>query len=135
MKKTDIIDKLAFIYVKDRKILMAQSFGKDIFYIPGGKRESGESDAIALAREVKEELNVDILPDTIKYYGTFKSQVHDKAEGIIVKMTCYTADFAGELKPGAEIANIAFHTYAQRDIVGPADQIIFNDLKKKNLID
>jgi len=135
MEKTDIIDKLAFIYVRDRQILMAQSAGKDIFYIPGGKRESGESDTTALAREVKEELNVDILPQTIKYYGTFEAQAHDKAEGVIVKMTCYTADFTGELRPGAEIANIAFHTYAQRDIVGPADQIIFNDLKEKNLID
>ena len=32
------IDKIAFIYVKDGKILSTLSKGKDTYYIPGGKR-------------------------------------------------------------------------------------------------
>ena len=58
--ETKIIDKLAFIYLKDAKVLMARSRGKDIFYIPGGKREGNETDEQALMREVSEELNVAI---------------------------------------------------------------------------
>ncbi|MDN5289440.1 MAG: hypothetical protein JWR38_5714 [Mucilaginibacter sp.] len=31
------IDKLALIYIKDRKILSSRSAGKSIWYLPGGK--------------------------------------------------------------------------------------------------
>ncbi len=47
------IDKLAFIYVKDKKVLVTLSKGKDIWYLPGGKREENETDIQALTREVK----------------------------------------------------------------------------------
>ena len=49
-----IIDKLAWVYLKDGKILMTRSRGKDVCYIGGGKREQGESDEAALMREVEE---------------------------------------------------------------------------------
>jgi hypothetical protein len=64
MQKT-CIDKLAFVELKDRKVLETKSKGKDIWYIPGGKRDEGESDEQALVREIKEELNVEIDPTTI----------------------------------------------------------------------
>lgn len=130
-----LIDKLAYIYLKDRHILMTLSKGKDTYYIPGGKREGSETDHEALIREVKEELTVDLLPSTIKHYGTFEAQAHGKPPGTVVRMTCYHAEFQGELQPSSEIQDIAYYTYAQRNSVGPVDQLIFDDLKAKNLID
>lgn len=50
------------------------------------KREDGESDKQTLVREIKEELSADIIPVSIKYYGTFMTQAHGKAEGMIVRM-------------------------------------------------
>lgn len=129
------IDKVAFIFVKGRKLLCTLSRSKDTFYIPGGKREQGESDEEALAREVKEELSVDIVPDSIKYYGTFRAQAHGKAEGVTVKMTCYVADFRGELTPAAEIEKLAWLTSADTGKVAPVDVLIMTDLKNKGLID
>ncbi|MFT6248830.1 MAG: hypothetical protein ACJAZQ_002039 [Cognaticolwellia sp.] len=38
------IDKLAWLYIREGKILSARSKNKELFYIPGGKREKGESD-------------------------------------------------------------------------------------------
>lgn len=134
MEKT-YIDKLAFIELKDRKILETQSYGKDKWYIPGGKREAGEDDHAALIREVKEELLVDLIPETITHYGTFEAQAHGKPEGTMVRMTCYTAKYTGELKPSAEVEKMDWFDYAKRDSVSPVDQLIFDDLKAKNLID
>lgn len=131
----NFIDKLAYIYIKDKQILMTLSKGKDTYYIPGGKRDEGETDIEALSREVKEELTVSIVPEIVKHYGTFEAQAHGKPTGTIVRMTCYEADFEGEFQPSSEIQDIAYYTYAQRDIVGPVDQIIFDDLKEKGLID
>ncbi len=65
------IDKLAYIYLKDRKVLETRSRGKATWYIPGGKRESDETDVKALVREVKEELDIDLLHETIRLYGVF----------------------------------------------------------------
>lgn len=62
MSSSTFIDKLAFIYLNNRQILMTLSKGKDTYYIPGGKREGDESDEAALMREVKEELSVNIDP-------------------------------------------------------------------------
>lgn len=134
MEKT-FIDKLAFIELRDRKILETQSRGKDKWYIPGGKREEGESDTEALIREVKEELLVDIIPETITHYGTFEAQAHGKPEGTVVRMTCYTAKYNGELSPSAEVERFDWFDYSRRGDVSPVDGLIFDDLKAKNLID
>ncbi len=134
MEKT-YIDKLAFIEIKDRKILETCSYGKDKWYIPGGKREQGESDQQALIREVKEELAVDIIPETITHYGTFEAQAHGKPEGTMVRMTCYTAKYNGTFTPSAEVEKIDWFTYSQIGDTSPVDQLIFEDLKVKNLID
>jgi len=135
LMNNNYIDKLAFIYLKDRKILTTLSAGKDTWYIPGGKREEGESDIEALVREVKEELSVDIRPNTAKLYGVFEAQAHGKAEGMVVRMTCYEANFDGELHPSAEVEKMAFVNYGWKDKSSDVDKLIFDDLRSKNLID
>lgn len=132
----NLIDKLAWIYIKDRKILSTRSKGKDAWYIPGGKRENGESDTQALIREVKEELMVDLVPDTIKYLETFKAQAHGMPEGVFVQMTCYNAEYKGELQPAAEIEEMSWLTSdTDLKLLSPVDRIIFAYLKEKNIID
>jgi ADP-ribose pyrophosphatase YjhB (NUDIX family) len=128
------IDKLAYIYLEDDRVLMSLSQGKDTWYIPGGKREGSESDEQALTREVKEELDVDIIPETIEPYGVFEAQAHGKPAGTIVCMTCYMADFTGDLKAASEIEKIDFFSYAQRDLAAPVDLLIFDDLQTKDLL-
>ena len=129
-----VIDKVAFLYLQDGKILSTRSKGKDKYYIPGGKRETGESDIETLVREVKEELSVDIIESSAKLYGVFEAQAHGKAEGVIVKMICYTAEFTGELKADSEIAEIVWLTTADIETVSPVDKLIFADLKQKGLL-
>lgn len=131
MKK---IDKIALIYIKDKKILSTLSKGKDTYYLPGGKREGTESDEETLIRECKEELTIDINKNTIKYYGTFEAQAHGKAEGILVKMTCYTAEIDGKIQASSEIQEIKWLNYKDIDKISPVDKLIFNDLYKKGLI-
>jgi 8-oxo-dGTP diphosphatase len=129
-----IIDKLAWIHLKDRKVLVTLSHGKDTWYIPGGKREAGETDHQALIREVKEELTIDLVKESIKEYGVFEAPAHGKPAGTIVRMTCYTADYKGELTPSAEIAQYDYFTHAQKHLISEVDHLIFDDLKAKNLI-
>lgn len=135
IKRMKKIDKIAFLYLKDGKILSSRSINKDVFYIPGGKREGDESDTETLVREIKEELSVDIIQESAKLYGVFEAQAHEKSEGVIVKMTCYTADFTGELKEAHEIEEIRWLTMNDLDIVSPVDKLIFADLHEKGLLE
>ncbi len=129
------IDKIAFIYLKYGKILSTLSKGKDTYYIPGGKREGNETDEETLIRECKEELDIDIKKDTIKYYDTFEAQAHGKAEGILVKMTCYMAEFKGQLKASSEIQEMKWLDYSNLDVkISPVDKLIFKDLFEKKMI-
>lgn len=129
------IDKLAFIELKDRKILVTLSKGKDTWYIPGGKREAQESDQEALTREVKEELTIDLIPGSLVHVGTYEAQAHGKPEGTMVRMTCYGGSYIGNLEASSEIEKIDWFTFAQKMQTSVVDQIIFEDLKSKNLID
>jgi len=130
-----MIDKLAWIYVKDKKCLCCKSDDRDKYYLPGGQREQGESDIEALARKIKEEASVDLLIDTIKYYGEFEAQAHAKPEGTFVKMTCYSGEFVGELKPDSEVEKIGWLDTSNRDSLSDVGKLIFEDLKEKGLID
>ncbi len=129
------IDKLAWIYIEDRRVLGTRSRGKDICYIPGGKREDGESDHQALIREIWEELAVNLVPETIQFVEQFEAQAHGKPEGVMVRMSCYAADYEGELKASAEIEEIYWLTHRERAKSSPVDVIILDWLKGKDLID
>ncbi len=130
-----VIDKLAWIEIKDKSILSTRSYGKDKFYIPGGKREARETDVQAIIREIKEELNVDLNSDSLKFVGVFEAQAHGYAAGIVVKMTCYTADYSGTLQATSEIEEIKWLNYADQDKISDVDKIIFDYLREKELLD
>ncbi|MEC0167004.1 NUDIX domain-containing protein [Paenibacillus graminis] len=130
-----IIDKVAWIVISDGRVLGARSKGKDTYYFPGGKRESGETDVQTLIREVKEELSVNILSDTVTPFGIFEAAAHGKAEGVQVKMACYTADYTGELAPASEIAEIAWLGYEDRERVSAVSRMIFDQLHELKLLD
>ena len=104
------IDKLAWIELQNKSLLSTKSYGKDKYYIPRGKREIGETDQQALVREIYEELTVSIDTNTLKFVGIFEAQAHGDPEGVLVKMTCYSGTYSGELKASAEIEEVKWPT-------------------------
>ena len=86
-------------------------------------------------REIKEELSIDIKNETIKFVGVFQAQAHGHPTGTIVKMTCYSAAFTGQLKADSEIEEIKWLNYADKDKISEVDKLIFDYLKEKELLD
>lgn len=124
------IDTVAWVRVENGRILCARPHGKAVFYIPGGKREGTESDLQALLREIAEELTVTLLPGTVRHAGTYQAvQPAGQSDQVLVRMSCYTGDYAGTLSPSSEIAEYAWFGYADRPRVPPVDQLLFDDLK------
>ena len=80
-------------------------------------------------------MTIDIKKETIKYYGTFEAQAHGKTEGILVRMTCYMAEFDGDLKPDSEIQEMIWLDYSNLNVkISPVDHLIFKDLYEKGFI-
>ena len=116
-----MIDTVAWVRLEDGRILCARPRDKDVFYIPGGKREGAETDLQTLLREIAEELTVTLLPETVRYVGTY--------EAAQVRMSCYTAEYQGTLTASSEIAELAWFSYADRPRVPPVDQLLFDHLQ------
>ncbi|GCE08603.1 NUDIX hydrolase [Dictyobacter aurantiacus] len=131
---TNTIDKLAWIQITDKRLLATRSRGKDLFYLPGGKREPGETDRAALVREVQEELSVALEPETVSYFDTFTAQAHGKAAGTVVISTCYQADYTGQLQAANEIEEVTWLSYQERNRCSNVLQIVMDSLKNKGMI-
>jgi 8-oxo-dGTP pyrophosphatase MutT (NUDIX family) len=115
-----VIDTVAWVRLEDGKVLCARPRGRDIFYIPGGKREAAETDLQTLVREIAEELTVVLLPGTVRHVGIYEADQ--------VRMSCYTGEYQGILTASSEIDELAWFSYADRSRVPPVDQLLFDDL-------
>lgn len=131
----EIIDKVAWVHIKDKKILATLSKGKKVFYIPGGKREGDETDEQTLFREIKEELDVEVVIETLQYLGVYEAQSDGAEKGIKVKMTCYIGDYVGELKASSEIERFEWLSMSDIKKVSAVDKIIYLDLSSRGLIE
>jgi 8-oxo-dGTP diphosphatase len=116
-----VIDTVAWVRLENGLILCGRPRGKDVFFIPGGKREGKETDLQTLLREITEELTVALLPDTVRHVGTYEADQ--------VRMSCYTGDYQGTLAPSSELAELAWFSYADRCRVPPVDQLLFDHLQ------
>jgi 8-oxo-dGTP diphosphatase len=108
MVNMDFIDKVAWIPLFNNRVLFTRSKGAEFFYNAGGKREPGETDQETLIREVMEELNVSIFPATIKHMHTFEGVVEIKPNRPRIRVACYDAAYAGDLKPSNEVEELAW---------------------------
>jgi 8-oxo-dGTP diphosphatase len=124
------IDKIAWIRLEHGRVLSTRSRGKDVYYLPGGKREPGETDVQTLVREIEEEVSVAIVPASALHVGTFEAQAHGHPAGTMVRMTCYAADYQGTLAPSNEVEELIWLGYGDRDRVSPVDQVIFDHLHR-----
>lgn len=124
------LEKVAWVLLDSRRILVSRNKDRKLFFLPGGGREPGESDAETLVREVSEELGAVVDPATMSHVGTFVGLPGTFHENF--RMICYTARHQGELSPQNEIAEIDWFTYRDYDRVTDAEQYIFDLLLNTN---
>ena len=129
-----MIDKIAWLHLHDGRLLSTRSRGKDRYYLPGGKREAGETDQQTLLREIREELTVALDPASLEHVGTWEAPAHGHPAGVLVRMACYCARYTGTLQPAAEIETVVWLTYRHRAQVSAVDQLIFDWLREQGLL-
>lgn len=129
------LDVLAWVCIRDRSVLAVRTRGRDAWYLPGGKREPGESDADGICREVREELGVELLRDSLRPCVVVEDVSHGLAEVMQVRMSCYFAATLGEPAPQAEIEAMRWLTTADAAQCAPAARQVLAKLRADGLID
>src|ERR1700733_9741212 len=84
------------------RVLLVRKRGTSAFMQPGGKRDPGEDDAAALAREVAEELGCRVIAGSIKSLGEFEPRAGNNP-GFGWGASLYGVDVAGDITTSREI--------------------------------
>lgn len=129
-----MIRKLAWLHIERRRLLCARTDGRDIFYVPGGKPETGESDLEALTREIREELGVSLIPSTMAFHGHFEAPADGKP-GLVVAVDAWEGHCDGTPVPSGEIAALRFIAASDPVPVSAVTRLILDSLKADNVID
>jgi uncharacterized protein (TIGR00730 family) len=117
----DELTSVAWLCVRDGRVLAVRSHGRDRFYLPGGKVEPGETHEQALTREVLEEIGV-ALTD-VRPAFTVHAPAHGQPDGTSVTMHCFHAVAVGDPAPAGEIAELTWLAPDDRDLAAPAVQL------------
>jgi 8-oxo-dGTP diphosphatase len=89
------------------RVLLVRKRGTVTFMQPGGKRDRGEDDATALARELDEELGCQVVSGSLRPLGEFVAPSANEP-GFQVRASVYAVDVQGSIAPRAEIEEIAW---------------------------
>jgi 8-oxo-dGTP diphosphatase len=114
------LNVVAWIHIRENRLLTVRARGRDLLYLPGGKTEPGESPSQAVAREVEEELGLHLCLEDFTELGTVVTEPHDQPRYTSVRMVCFTAPYKGPLHPSAEIDELHLVSPADRRLLAPA---------------
>lgn len=105
----------ALLIGSDGKTLLVRKRNTAFFMQPGGKIELGELPVHALARELNEELGVQIDVDQALFLGAFSSPAANEP-GFEVRCELFQVSVSAPVKAAAEIESAIWvdrHSYAQ----------------------
>ena len=110
MHKNYNIHKSAGIIIKERKLLIERSVGKDFFISPGGSIERGETPKVALVRELMEEFTIRVLTSELKEFGVFYAEAVNNPGNVVRMEVFFVNHWEGEIIPSGEVEEIFWVT-------------------------
>jgi hypothetical protein len=128
-----VIDKIAWIEIKNKTFFLPGLTAKTsiIFRVVSGPwsiRRTG----FVQGNKRRTECTPPSAQHAIDWHFPGTGAWHP--EGVIVKMTCYSAAYTGTLKATAGIEELVWLQYSDKDKIAPVDIPIFDFLNAKNLL-
>ena len=114
------LDVVAWVQGADGRRRAGRARGRDLLYLPGGKREPGEDDWSALSREVREELALELDRASFRELGVIRAPAHDQPDFAHVRMACFTAAYRGAMTAAGEVDEYVYVGRGERHLLAPA---------------
>ncbi|MGB0867486.1 MAG: hypothetical protein ACPGSC_13325 [Granulosicoccaceae bacterium] len=131
---SNIIDKLAWLYVQDGMLLVARLQQLDVFYLPSDLRRADETPERNLQRAIQESFSVKLKLDTIQAVGTFCAQAEREVGNVQVQLCCHFGDCDGEIRPQGEVAEIRYVLHRDMHLCSSATGLAMQWLYEQKLI-
>ncbi|WP_067461512.1 NUDIX hydrolase [Actinomadura macra] len=128
------LDVVAWVQVSGGRMLAVRSRGRDLLYLPGGKREPGESDWSALSREVREELDLELDEASFRELGVVRAPAHDQPDFARVRMACFTASYSGAMAAAGEVDEYRYVGRGERHLLAPAARAALDLAEERGLL-
>ena len=110
---TRVIVIVAAVIVDDAgRLLLVRKRGTERFMQAGGKIDPGETAAVALVRELHEELLLVVEPRDLSYLGRFHAPAANEA-GYVVDAEVFSVSVRGEAVASAEIDELVWVSPAE----------------------
>jgi 8-oxo-dGTP diphosphatase len=100
------IFKASGIILRDRRVLVERSTGKEYFIHPGGKIEPGETVTQALVRELKEELSIVVNESDLVFFDRCSAPAANSPEVDVQMDVFIVKKWKGAIVPDNEVAEI-----------------------------
>ena len=129
---------VGLLIIQNRKLLLAYSRNKKCFYLPGGKIDEGETAAMALCREIAEEMNITVDQDELKYHTHIIAPAYGEEDGIIMEQDCFFLHRSIAPQASAEIGELKYFSlddYLLETNRAPGAVIVLELLQNEGLID
>ncbi|MBZ9782939.1 NUDIX domain-containing protein [Pseudomonas sp. REP124] len=97
----------ALLIGPEGRTLLVRKRGTEAFMQPGGKIEPHELPIHALARELEEELGLDIDPEQATFLGQFSAPAANEP-GHVVKAEIFLLNIDTDVTPAAEIEEVVW---------------------------
>lgn len=94
----------AAVVREGRLLLVSKQAAPDVFYLPGGKPEPGETPEQTLLRELEEELGAAPVPASLDLLAAVEDQA--ALEDVPMRLTIFRAALDREPSPEAELAEL-----------------------------
>lgn len=134
----DDIYKAAGIIIRERKLLVERSKGKEFFISPGGSIEAGETASQALIRELREEFGIEVAEQDLEMFDTFSAPAAGQEHRTVHMRVFNVKNFRGEPSPNSEVEQLAWITSKNEQnlkLGSIFEHEVIPRLKAQNLID
>ncbi len=128
---------VGLLVIREQKLLPAFSLNKQCFYLPGGKKDAGETAVEAICREIEEELNTRIEPGDLEFFTHISAPAFGENKGVIMEQDCYLLTKDIRPSPAAEIGELRYFTleeYLKEKQQAPGAIMILKQLKEAGFI-
>jgi hypothetical protein len=129
-----IIDRISFIHTRDNKVLFLKEEGMPFYFLPGGPRIAGESDADRLNLYLSVQLGILGNPKKLVALGTYENRYDLQHPAVFLRQHCYTMPLSGVLQTAPGLEGPYWLGYEERTKLTGPDKVIMEALLKKGVL-